>query len=178
MRYSFVFIILGFAWDNPTAHAHARWKSDSVVSPPRSLNDNLKSAPCGGTTKGSNPRKYRGGESINLEFEETVNHPGYFEIHLLGKDDKPVQGVPSPLLKIEDNQNTQVESGKPHQFKATLQLPAVDCAECALQLIQVMLDNPQAPSNYYSCSDISISNLKSGPAKPTGLKINKRNIQR
>ncbi len=158
--------------ESSPASAHARWKSGSSLSPPRSLNDNLKTPPCGGTQKSGTRKQYKPGEKISLEFEETVNHPGYFEIHLLGKDDQPVQGVPRPLLKIEDTQNNRVVDGKAHQYQATLQVPAVNCSECAFQLIQVMLDDPANPSNYYSCTDISIGGA--APAKPTGLKVQKK----
>jgi hypothetical protein len=161
-------------FESSPAAAHARWKAGSLLSPPRSLNDNLKTPPCGGTERSSAPRKYNAGDSVSLEFEETINHPGYFEIHLLGSDDKPVQGVQVPLLKIEDNQNERVAGNTYHQFKAELKIPQVECTGCTLQLIQVMLDDPKKPSNYYSCSDLTIAASKSGPAKPTGLKIERK----
>ncbi|MEN9810268.1 MAG: hypothetical protein RLZZ488_1835 [Pseudomonadota bacterium] len=156
------------------AQGHARWKAGSSVSAPRSEDSGLKTAPCGGTSRTANVKKYTAGESVTLEFEETINHPGYYEVHLLGANDQKVAGVPSPLAKLDDTQNNPIRNGNNHQYKITFQVPAVDCPECAFQLIQVMLDNPNAPSNYYSCTDVSISNSDKAPAKPAGFKIQRR----
>ena len=156
------------------AQGHARWKAGSSVSAPRSEDSGLKTAPCGGTSRTANVKKYTAGESVTLEFEETINHPGYYEVHLFGANDQKVAGVPSPLAKLDDTQNNPIRNGNNHQYKITFQVPAVDCPECAFQLIQVMLDNPNAPSNYYSCTDVSISNSDKAPAKPAGFKIQRR----
>lgn len=165
-------IFVGAFISSPTAEAHTRWKEGSAVSAPRNSNSGLKTAPCGGVPKSNNVKNYSAGQSVTLEFEETINHPGRFEVYLLDANDKRVPGVPSPLAKLEDTQNDPIQNGVFHQFKIQFQVPAVDCPQCAFQLIQVMTDNPNAPSNYYSCTDISIK--ATAPAKPTGLKIEKR----
>ncbi|MEY3901802.1 MAG: hypothetical protein RL189_1108 [Pseudomonadota bacterium] len=156
------------------AHGHARWKLGSSVSAPRSEDAGLKAAPCGGKARTANVKSYSAGESVTLEFEETINHPGYYEVHLLGSNDQKVAGVPSPLARLDDTQNNPISNGNNHQYKISFQVPAVDCPQCAFQLIQVMLDNPNAPSNYYSCTDVSITNSGKAPAKPAGFKIQRR----
>lgn len=165
-------ILLSAVVSSHSAEAHTRWKLGSTISAPRSSDSGLKVAPCGDKPKSSEVKNYTGGQLITLEFEETINHPGRFEVYLLDANDKPVSGVPSPLAKLEDMQNDPIQNGVYHQYKIQFRVPAVDCPQCAFQLIQVMTENPNAPSNYYSCTDISIK--VTAPAKPTGLKIEKR----
>ena len=153
------------------ADAHARWKLNSTISAPRTNDPGLKTAPCGGVARTTNVKKYLAGQKATLEFEETVNHPGRYEVYLLDAQEKPVAGVPSPLAKLDDSQNEQIVGSNFHQYNITFDVPAIDCAGCAFQLVQVMLDNPNSPSNYYSCTDISISTKSL--EKPTGLKIEK-----
>lgn len=153
------------------AAAHARWKLNSTISAPRSTDPGLKTAPCGGVARTTNVKKYLAGQKATLEFEETVNHPGRYEVYLLDAQEKPVAGVPSPLATLEDTQNAPIIDSKFHQYSISFDVPAIDCTGCAFQLVQVMLDNPNSPSNYYSCTDISISTK--ALEKPTGLKIEK-----
>ncbi|MGD8641888.1 MAG: hypothetical protein PVG89_14735, partial [Gammaproteobacteria bacterium] len=61
------------------AYAHARFLTDGIV-PPRSNNDGIKSGPCGSDPRSTNPAVFRPGQQITVEWEETINHPGYFTI--------------------------------------------------------------------------------------------------
>ncbi|MFZ9520624.1 MAG: SCE4755 family polysaccharide monooxygenase-like protein [Silvanigrellaceae bacterium] len=166
-------VACGFAFlvESSNAAAHARWKLNSTISAPRTNDPGLKTAPCGGVARTTNVKKYLAGQKATLEFEETVNHPGRYEVYLLDAQEKPVAGVPSPLAKLEDSQNDQIIGSNFHQYNITFDVPAIDCTGCAFQLVQVMLDNPNSPSNYYSCTDISISTK--ALEKPTGVKIEK-----
>ncbi len=156
-----------------SAFAHTRWKLGSTLSPPRNNSTGLKTAPCGGVARSASLKNYSPGQSIPVEFEETINHPGRFEIRILGPQDQPISGFTEPLLTIQDTQNTQVSNGINHQYTAQVPLPNITCIDCTLQLIQVMTENPAAPSFYYSCSDISVG--ATAPEKPVGLKLEKRN---
>jgi hypothetical protein len=180
MKFFILVALVGVGWllDVREADAHARWKGGSAVSPPRDLSSGLKAPPCGGAPRTTNPKIYRPGQTLAVEFEETINHPGYFEIRVLGENDTPLAGVVSPLVTINDTQNTPIANGMNHQYKANITLPNIQCEKCALQLIQVMTENPDFPSRYYSCSDIRISEdanveAKSGnkPPKPMNLRI-------
>ncbi|NBO39316.1 hypothetical protein EBU99_12120 [bacterium] len=154
------------------AFAHARWKLGSTFSAPRDEASGHKVAPCGGAKRTANVKNYSSGQTVQLEFEETINHLGYYEVYLLGPNDERMQGVPAPLARLDDKQNDAIVDGASHQYTISFKVPAVTCTECAFQLIQVMLDNPNAPSNYYSCTDVTIGNA--APNKPSGFKVEKR----
>jgi hypothetical protein len=163
---------------NHEAEGHARWKAGSLVSPPRDVASGLKSPPCGGSAKTSTPRSFQAGEAITVEFEETINHPGYFEIRILGEGDAPVIGYTEPLAKIDDIQNNTISGGRNHQYTAKITLPNIKCDGCSLQLIQYMTEDPNFPSKYYSCSDVSLVDNGTAlpasvqrPPKPMNLKI-------
>lgn len=155
------------------AFGHARWKLGSTLTPPRTNATGLKSAPCGGVPRTSLSKNYTPGMIIPVEFEETINHPGRFEIRLLGPGDQPLPAYTTPLLTIQDNQNMPIQNGVNHQFSGQVTIPNIICIDCSLQLIQVMTDNPANPSLYYSCTDISIG--ATPPEKPAGVKLEKRN---
>jgi len=116
---------------------------------------------------------YSPGQGIPVEFEETINHPGRFEVRILGPEDQPLAAYTAPLLTIQDVQNTEIQNGANHQYRGQVILPNITCINCSLQLIQVMTENPETPSLYYSCTDISIG--AKAPEKPSGLKLEKRN---
>ena len=42
-------------------------------------------------------------------------------------------------------------------YQTDLTLPNMTCADCTIQLIQVMLEDPARPKNYYSCADLSLT---------------------
>lgn len=161
-----------------SAQGHARWKAGSAVSPPRDLSSGLKTPPCGGASRTTTPKSYRPGQAIAVEFEETINHPGYFEVYLLGENETPLSGFTSPLVTVNDTQNNPIVEGRNHLYTANINLPNVYCEKCSLQLVQVMTENPDFPSRYYSCSDIRLSDAVSvdpkvgaKPPKPMNLKI-------
>jgi hypothetical protein len=135
-----------------TACAHARFSLDGST-PPRNNSTGLKSAPCGGVERTNNPAIFMSGQTIEVEWEETINHPGYFRIAFSPAND---EGFDDNVLKdnIIDTQNS--ESPVPHFYNVSITLPAVVCDQCTLQLIQVMTENPDNPRNYYSCADIKL----------------------
>lgn len=129
--------------------AHARLKIDGLVKP-RSVNAGIKTGPCGNVARTSTPTVLAPGQTIDIEWEETVDHPGSFKFSFSPAND---QGFDTNLLKeVVDTQNT---APIPHFYKTTLTLPNVSCTACTLQLIQVMTDTNPA-SFYYSCADIQL----------------------
>ncbi len=183
--------------------AHARLKPGSGT-PPRNDSTGLKTAECGGETvpRGTSPKVYKPGEEITVEWEETINHPGYFVIRFSEADDKNFDRHVL-VEKFVDTQNTAIDSPTAyHKYSTKVKLPNVVCESCTLQLIQVMEENPAAPTCYYSCSDIKLAGTKSAtgatttpavsplacpappppaapvpagqtPVKPTGVKVEK-----
>lgn len=144
-----------------TAHAHARWKPDSAVLKPRSNSDGLKTGPCGAVARTTTPAQFTPGQMVEVEWEETINHPGFYRIAFSLAGDT---GFDSAVLySAADTLGT--ETALPHRYKATITLPMQTCESCTLQLIQVMTDRTP-PSNYYSCADIKIAATSGGDPVP------------
>lgn len=139
------------------AQAHSRLKATVGVQP-RSSNDSLKRGPCGTVVKLANSPILNAGEKITVTWEETVNHPGYFEFRFSTDNDVSF----SAPVTIPDT----ATGALPHQYSVELTLPSTTCAQCTLQLVQVMTENPANPSNYYSCADFQLVNGNAPPSTP------------
>jgi hypothetical protein len=146
------------------AHGHARLLLNGNL-PPRSNSTGEKIGPCGPAAKKA-PKVFQAGQQVLVQWEETINHPGRFEISFSPANDQNF----TLLGVMQDAQNGAIMNGNYHQYSMLVTLPNVNCAQCTLQLIQVMTENPAAPSNYYSCSDISLVNADPGlPTTTTTL---------
>lgn len=130
--------------------AHARWVLDSVT-PPRTNDTGLKISPCGGASRTNRPTIFSAGQEIELEFEETINHPGHYRIAFSPADDL---NFDSNILaeNIPDVTNTG-------RYTQVVNIPMEVCSACTLQLIQVMTTStsPQPGDYYYSCADIQVT---------------------
>ena len=131
--------------------AHVRWTIDSVT-PPRNNSTGLKTNPCGGISRTDRSTIFSAGQTIELEFEETINHPGHYRIAF-----SPAGDLNFDSYVLVDNIPDITNNG-PYTQEVTI--PMQICSECTLQLIQVMTTNinPQPSDFYYSCSDIEITN--------------------
>jgi hypothetical protein len=97
-----------------------------------------------------------GGQNLQVNWQETINHPGKFLISLSMNNDQNF----TLLTAVIDNNAT---------YTASVPIPDVACETCTLQLIQSMEENPLAPSYYFSCADIRIE-ASGGPAvSPTPI---------
>jgi hypothetical protein len=154
-----IFVLISFF--SLSAQAHIRSKTAGNLIP-RSTSDSLKTAPCGGVARSVSSATYAPGATITLNWEETINHPGRFEIYFSPANDANWQ-----LLKtVTDTMDGT--NDLPHQYSTTVTLPSAPCAACTIQLIQVMTENMANPSYYYSCSDIKIQSATAPPApQPT-----------
>lgn len=142
--------------------AHTRW-DPSGLTPGRSNRDDIKSGPCG-ESRGNNPTVLEAGSTVELSFESTIYHQGYFRIAFSPAND---QGFDNYILA----ENIQDVQGQRYRT-ATVTLPDMECDDCTLQLIQSMLDRP-TPSNYFHCADIQLVRSQStdtqAPGPVTGL---------
>lgn len=140
------------------ASAHARWLA-SGPTPGRTNNDANKVGPCG-AARTNNPAVFRAGETVNLEWEATIYHRGYFRIAFSPAND---QGFDDNVL-LDNYSELQGQ----RTYSAAVTLPNTPCDNCTLQLIQVMLDrNP--PTNYYSCADIQlVADMQTDTTPPEG----------
>lgn len=130
--------------------ASLSWGHARLVSPtPRNNDSGIKSGPCGGLARSTNPTVLQGGQSLAISWQETVNHPGKFLFALSMANDNFTQN----LASVTDNQNG---GGLPHSYSTIVAIPNINCETCTIQMIQSMEENPNAPSYYYSCADVRI----------------------
>jgi hypothetical protein len=120
----------------------------------------LKTGPCGGIARTATPKVLLAGSAVRVDWLETINHPGRYEFYLSTAADNNFQLIGT----VQDDQNGT--NDLPHMFTSMIQMPTgVTCDACTLQMIQVMTENPAAPTYYYSCADIQLST--SGSPTPT-----------
>jgi len=152
-----------------------------------SMTGDQKEQHCGVPNQVRNPARVtelRPGSTITVTWLETINHPGWFRIAF--QPDGQIFGIPPagngqsnvngtiaasnfPTLNQEGidgaNQSIVLKDRIPDGTLSTqVTLPNMECANCTLQFIQVMIDKPQytidAASDdiYFNCADITLSN--------------------
>ncbi len=119
------------------------------------LNGGIKGAaePCGGA-KAAVPagNTYAPGSTVMVEIEETITHPGHYELHWSSDNDATFT-VMAGMDNIVNPPNVLEKT------KVALTLPATLCDNCTLQLRMVMTEVPANPVNYYSCADIRLGTV-------------------
>jgi hypothetical protein len=155
-----------------TAAAHVRFVSPTPRYPSPTGFDNgmnIKTGPCGRandsrTTDESRVTEFEAGETITVQFNETIDHPGFFRISFdddgqdafdpppLSRDDVPA----NPMLPILKDDIADKNGG---MYEVDVTLPDVECDNCTLQLIQVMVDADSWPVSeiYFTCADIKLT---------------------
>lgn len=145
--------------------------------------NNIKSAPCGdgSDTRSSTVFTYTAGETITLEWEEYVDHPGHYRVAFDpdGTDDFQAPNCTSdcstrnPSFEFDVNDAVLVDDISDKSggtYTTTVQLPEVTCDRCVLQVIQVMYDKPpfEVPGNdlYYQCADLKLVAPSNGDVGP------------
>jgi MYXO-CTERM domain-containing protein len=142
------------------AHAHIQLTyptqryADQKVGPCGRLND---------TGRGAAVTTLPPGATITVTWDETINHPGHFRISFDddGQDDfvdpAGYDDYYSADSVIADN-IVDTPQGGPSSFEITL--PNIECANCTLQVVQVMTDKqPYGDGNdlYYQCADLILA---------------------
>lgn len=131
----------------------------------------LKDAPCGmgDGARSGNVTTFTAGETITVEWDEYINHPGHYRIAFDadGQDDfvdpNCLSDCDSRDMVIELNTNDAVlmdgiEDKSGGTYAVDVTLPNITCDNCTLQVIQVMTDKPPytigGNDNYYQCADL------------------------
>jgi hypothetical protein len=148
----------------------------ALKSPPARTNDQiqLKTGPCGQTTNArtKNVTVFKPGETITVAWDETINHPGHYRIAF----DPNGTNFPNPksFTDVDGGVNVLVDGipdktgAAPIAYTQKVTLPNVECANCTLQLIQVMTDKPPydpGPTGndiYYQCADLVLTSGDAG----------------
>jgi hypothetical protein len=113
------------------------------------------------------------GATIEVEFTETIQHPGFYRISF--DQDGQDAFVPPPLARSSIQMGTpmlpvlkdNIADTGDEDYTTMVTLPNVECENCTLQLIQVMTTAMtwQANDIYYTCADIA---LRSGGGAGAG----------
>jgi hypothetical protein len=128
-----------------------------------------KAGPCGntGSKRGTKVTAFRPGQTITVEWDETVDHPGHFRLAFdeSGNDsfqdpNRPDDNFPQTLAdQIADR------SGGGH-YSQQITLPNISCTNCTLQLMQIMTTAVPYDSFYFQCADLVLGD--GGDPEPTG----------
>ncbi|HEY0136769.1 MAG TPA: SCE4755 family polysaccharide monooxygenase-like protein [Nannocystis sp.] len=162
---SIVLLIAGSA----AAHIH--------VTSPVSRGTQQKEGPCGGgagDTRGEVVHSFRPGQTIVVEWDETVDHPGHFRISFDadGQDDFV---DPASFTDLDGNAAILIDGiadGHGGSYRQEVTLPAVECDRCTLQVVQVMTDKPPYGDGndlYYQCVDLVLSEDAEAEATTSSL---------
>jgi hypothetical protein len=120
-----------------------------LTSPTPRMSLTSKTAPCG-APRTPTSQVFTAGQEIEVRWEEYIDHPGYYRLLFSLADDRNFQVL---LDRIPDKAPS---GGSAATYAVTVRLPSTPCEKGTLQLIQVMTENPQFPSLYYSCADIRL----------------------
>jgi Lytic polysaccharide mono-oxygenase, cellulose-degrading len=177
-----------------TTHAHAHFK---LLKPTSWLTEDELGGPQKGSPCGSgNTRPFIGddvqpipasdavttfhaGETITVELQETVYHPGYFRISVAPTSaaDATSADFPDPPLTdpvdchydhaaVQTHPHEDVladgifmaaeQNGTNRSLRQEVKLPSEPCESCTLQVVQVMEGHPASSCFYFHCADIKI----------------------
>ena len=170
MRFSCLALFVAFATLSP-ADARAHLGLDVPTS--RYGPDTLKTGPCGvgGGERTTNVTYYEPGETIEVRWDEYVDHPGHYRIAF--DDDGDDDFVdPATMMELDSNDTVLLDGiadkGQGERdYVATVTLPELTCDNCTLQVIQVMYDKLPytTPGNdiYYQCADLVLREAGTSP---------------
>lgn len=122
-----------------------------------------KSAPCGASNdaRGDDVTVFAPGETITVEWYESVNHPGHFRIMF---DDDGFDDFPNPTGEGDLCQagvggcladNIADAAGGAGTYSTQVTLPDIACENCTIQVIQMMTESTPV-SMYYRCADVAL----------------------
>jgi hypothetical protein len=173
-------VALALCAGTSTAHAHFRLLKPTSWIVEDGLGDPQKSGPCG-TSSGTPTNAvttFKPGETITVEWAETIPHPGHFRIAVARErselmdpdievDDScnyapgSVGNEPPVYPVLLDNLYPRDNPGFGETFTQEVTLPDMECEKCTLQIIQFMTEHAH-PCIYYHCADIAIVGDGSG----------------
>lgn len=156
--YAALLFLIGLtsAFYGSAVFAHAQFTVDGPT-PPRYNTDSIKtSPPCGSDASFSSQRTNRKGifvtgETLTLEWIETVEHGGSFVFDFAPANDQGFEN--NMIMTLPDMQNDGASRSNPHYYSQQVQLNFDACDGCTLRMRQ---DMENAGNYYLSCADIVI----------------------
>jgi hypothetical protein len=130
-----------------------------------------KTGPCGaaGSTRGTQVTRYQPGETITVEWDETVDHPGHYRIAFDEDGNDSFQNPSTPDDSFPQTLADQItdRTGGGH-YTQQITLPNISCTNCTLQLMQVMTTTVPYSSFYFQCADLILGDgADPGPGTDT-----------
>lgn len=125
------------------------------------------SSPCGpaSLTRSTNPVVLSVGETISVEFEETIGHVGTFQLNF----SQMGQVNFNPLAPAQTDNDTPV-GAVPNKGQFQFTVPNTPCTDCTIQFVQDM----GGTLHYKSCVDVIITPVNAPPpAQPAGFAVTK-----
>jgi uncharacterized protein (TIGR03382 family) len=176
-----VFAVALLASSATIAHAHIK-----LTQPPgRTVNDPLgdpqKTEHCGdpATTRTTRVTTFKPGDTITVNWMETIQHPGYFRISFQpngegfrappasngpadggGASNYPTENLTGMVDPDGTNSMILMDRIADGMLSATVTLPNMECTNCTLQLIQVMTQTATyefVNDVYFQCADITLA---------------------
>lgn len=146
------------------AYAHIQLKV------PAARTTEQKAGPCGaaGSVRGSKVTTYQPGETITIEWDETVDHPGHYRVAFDSDGD---DDFINPLRSTDNFSFTLMEpiaDKAGGHYTQQITLPTTPCASCTLQLMQIMQVTEPYNSFYWQCADIVIGGDAPEPEGTSG----------
>lgn len=135
----------------------------SLLSPaPRTSAQKI--GPCGsGESVRGAALTFQPGETITVEWDETVDHPGHYRISL-NMDGQEFQLPNQPTDAFPETLVDQIADKAGGLYSQEITFPDQECDNCTLQLMQIMTTNVPYNSFYFQCADIVLSSA--APAGP------------
>jgi MYXO-CTERM domain-containing protein len=133
------------------------------MSYPAPRTTSQKVGPCGAanSVRGTNVTVLAPGATIVVKWKETINHPGHYRISF----DPTGQSftIPPGFNDLSATKNVLLDNiadNSPNgEYAQTVTLPNTECANCTLQVIQMMTDKPPYGDGndiYFQCADITL----------------------
>ena len=130
-----------------------------AMTSPAPRADAQKTGPCGasGSTRGTKVATFSPGQTITVEWDETVDHPGHYRIAFDDSGDDSFKDPNRPDDNFPQTLADQIvdRSGGGH-YSQQITLPNISCTNCTLQLMQIMTTAVPYNSFYFQCADLVI----------------------
>ena len=160
-------LVVGTLFFAGAAEAHIKITSPKQRHAQDVSGNPQKTGPCGvggAADVRANVNVFKPGQTIKVEWTETITHPGHFRILF----DKDGQNFPNPASYTDydaGGSEKTILDNIPHagpKYSQSVTLPNIECANCTMQIVQVMTDKPPytvgGDDLYYHCVDMILSN--------------------
>ncbi len=141
-----------------TADAHIR-----MTFPTNRYGDEQKSEPCGraGGARSGNVNVFEPGETITIEFTETIDHPSHYRVSFDsdGDDDFCYPASMDDFFTCDTVVLDNIADAPAAAQTIEFTFPDIECENCTLQVVQVMYDKASIWGDndlYFNCADIAL----------------------